>query len=78
MIDRKSRNRPPEHPLMSAESSRLPNTGSYQAPGPVPALELAGRYRLREKIGAGGVGEVCVAEQTDPGCRRACHHWAVR
>src|SRR5262245_58836809 len=52
------------------EQPAVEATGAYQPAALAPGQVFADRYKLRERLGEGGMGVVFVADQTEPVQRR--------
>jgi serine/threonine protein kinase len=55
---------------MTERASDPSATGAYAATGPAVGAVFAGRYKLRELLGEGGMGSVYAADQIEPVQRR--------
>src|SRR5438067_2547421 len=57
-------------PNLPPEQALPEETQSHSMPAEYPGMFVAGRFKLLEQIGEGGMGTVWVAEQTQPVKRR--------
>ncbi len=58
------------HPALEAPLASPVSTGPYEAPPETPGAIIAGKYKLLQHIGEGGMGSVWMADQTEPVKRR--------
>src|SRR5262249_43063707 len=54
-----------ERPFASPDADE-PRTAAYSPPAEPPGTIIAGRYKLLQEIGEGGMGVVWLAEQMEP------------
>src|SRR5437660_629059 len=52
------------------DAPEVPRTGPPEPPSEAPGAIIAGRYKLRQRIGEGGMGTVWMADQLQPVKRR--------